>query len=46
MPKKIVKNNKSIKVFFENIQKNFEKNFDIILFMSGAVNENFKKKKY
>ena len=44
--KKIGKNNKSIKVTFEKFsKKTLEKNFDVILFMSGAANENFKKKK-
>ena len=44
--KKIGKNNKSIKVTFEKFsKKTLEKNFDVILFMSGAANENFEKKK-
>ncbi len=44
--KKIEKDNKSIKVFFEKFsKKTFEKKFDIILFMSGAINKNFKKRK-
>lgn len=44
--KKIEKNNKSIQVFFEKFsKKTFEKKFDIILFMSGTINKNFKKRK-
>ena len=34
------------KFFFEKFsKKTFEKKFDIILFMSGAINKNFKKRK-